>query len=95
MITNIALEKSLDVRQHSLLQIIQFHLLPGLLITCVFIAIAALMSWFHLPTSLALLATWLVAGIPIEVGILLHQGRQQNGRLSLKEIVLYREPIPF
>jgi membrane protease YdiL (CAAX protease family) len=56
---------------------------------------AALMSWFHFPATLALLTTWLIAGIPIEVGILLHQGRKQNGWFSLKGIVLYREPIPF
>jgi membrane protease YdiL (CAAX protease family) len=94
MITDTALEKSLDVRQHSLLQTIQFHLLPGVSIAVVFMGIAALMSRFNLPASLALLTTWLVAGIPIELGILLHQGRQQNGWLSLKGIVLYREPLP-
>ncbi len=88
------LQKSLNVRQYSLAQILWLHLLPGLLIAFVFSAIAAVMSRFSLPASLALLITWLVAGMPIELGILLHQGWQQNGHLSLKGIVLYRESLP-
>ncbi len=94
MVTNMVLQKSLNVRQYSLAQILWLHLLPGLLIAFVFSAIAAVMSRFSLPASLALLITWLVAGMPIELGILLHQGWQQNGHLSLKGIVLYRESLP-
>jgi hypothetical protein len=77
MITTSALQKNTNVQQHTLAQTILFHLLPGLLITFVFIAIAGLMNQFNLPPSLALLTTWLVAGIPIELGILLHQGWRQ------------------
>ena len=88
-------QNSLIARQHSWSQILWFHLLPGLLIVFIFIAIAAVMGRFDLPASLALLITWLVAGIPIELGILLYQGWKQNGRLSLQGIALYREPLPF
>jgi membrane protease YdiL (CAAX protease family) len=93
--TNMVIQKSLNVRQHPWSQILWLHLLPGLLILVVFTAIAAVMARFNLPASLALLITWLVAGIPIELGILLYQGWQQNGLLSLQGIVLYREPLPF
>jgi len=84
-----------DIPQHTPAQAILFHLFPGLLITFVFIAIAAFMNQLNLPPSLALLTTWLVAGMPIELGILFHQGQQKNGQLSLKGIILYREPLPF
>jgi membrane protease YdiL (CAAX protease family) len=93
--TNMVIQKSLNVRQHPWSQILWLHFLPGLLILVVFTAIAAVMARFNLPASLALLITWLVAGIPIELGILLYQGWQQNGLLSLQGIVLYREPLPF
>ncbi len=83
------------VRQLSLPQVILFHLLPGLLITCAFIAIAALMNRSALPASLALLTTWLVVGLPLELGILLYQGWRQNGHFSFNQIVLYREPLRF
>jgi membrane protease YdiL (CAAX protease family) len=95
MITTSALQKNTNVQQHTLAQTILFHLLPGLLITLVFIAIARVMNRFNLPPSLALLTTWLVIGIPIELGILLHQGWRQNGRPSLTGLVLYRESLPF
>jgi CAAX protease family protein len=94
MVTDMVFQKSMDVRQHSLLQILSLHLLPGLFITFVFTSIAAAMSRFQLPASLALLLTWLVIGIPIELGILLYQGRKENGHISLKGIVLFREPLP-
>src|SRR5690349_9034066 len=62
MITTSALQKNTNVQQHTPAQTILFHLLPGLLITFVFSAMAALMTRFNLPPSLALLTTWLVAG---------------------------------
>src|SRR5512140_1181806 len=76
-------EQGLHVRQQSLLQVILFHLVPGVIITGVFSGIAALMSPSGLPASLALLTTWLVAGVPLLLGILLYQGWRQNGRPSL------------
>jgi membrane protease YdiL (CAAX protease family) len=36
-----------------------------------------------------------VAGIPLLLGILFYRGYKLNGTLSLKGILLYRQPIPF
>jgi membrane protease YdiL (CAAX protease family) len=83
------------VQQHSLAQSLSFHLIPGVLITLTFIGIAAVANRLELPASLALLTTWLVVGLPIELGILLYQGWRINGRPSLTNIVLYREPVPM
>ncbi len=43
---------------------------------------------------MSLLLAILFILIPFELGFLLYQGYQQNGRLSLKNVVLYREPMP-
>ena len=95
MVTSMLSQTRINVRQHSLSQIIAFHLIPGLLITFAFTLIATVTSRFDLPAPLALLTTWLVIGIPIELGILLYQGWRENGRFSLQGVVLYREPLPF
>jgi CAAX protease family protein len=90
-----AAQMQVRVSQHSWIQIILFHLLPGLCITSAFVAVAAVMSGKGWPASLALLATWLVVGIPLELGILLYQGWRQNGRVSLNSVNDYRKPLSF
>jgi membrane protease YdiL (CAAX protease family) len=70
-------------------------LIPGIVITLVFILLARLTAPLGWPPSLALLITWLVAGIPVLAGILFFQGRQRNGTWSLEGILLYRQPLPW
>jgi uncharacterized protein len=81
--------------QHSPIQTFILHLLPGVLIALVFSVLARFAAQQGLPAPLALLGTWLIAGIPFELAILFYLGRQRNGRLSLDGIVLNREHIPF
>lgn len=82
-------------RQPLVMRMVVLTLLPGALITLVFLAIAALVAPQGAPASLALLLTWPVAGIPVLLGILLYQGWKRNGRLSLAGVVLYREPLSW
>src|SRR5574341_637461 len=69
--------------------------MPGIMVTLGFVTIA----WFTVPRgwppSLALLLTWPLIGIPVLVGILFFQGHQLNGILSLKDVLLYRQPLPW
>ena len=90
-----ASEIQMRVHESSAAQTLLYHLLPGLFITSVFIAVAAVTRGKGWPASLALLVTWLAMGIPLELGILLYQGRRKNGRTSLASIILYREPLSF
>ncbi len=83
------------VHESSAAQTLLFHLLPGLFIASVFVAVASVTSGKGWPPSLALLVTWLVIGIPLELGILLYQARRKNGRTSLASIILYRKPLSF
>jgi len=73
MITLATLSKSYqgETERHSPSQIIFLHLIPGLLITFVFILLANYSKAQGYPPSLALLLTWAVAGLPVELLILL------------------------
>lgn len=79
--------------QPSLKTIIFLHLLPGIVVTLVFSGIAAWSTKQNLPTPLALLFTWVLAGIPFELGVLVYEGYRLNHRLSLKGVISFQEPV--
>jgi len=83
------------VEQHSILQSILLHLFPGVLITFAFVLLGPWLKQNHLPPLLALLIPILIVLIPFELGWLYYQGFRRNGRLSLKGIVVNREPLPL
>jgi CAAX protease family protein len=83
-----------NVTQQSPSRTLVLYLLPGALITLVFVLIAALTMQLGWPASLALLLTWLMAGIPLELGFLIYQGWKRNRRFSLTGVVLFREHLP-
>jgi hypothetical protein len=74
---------------------IAFHLIPGALLTAVYFAIAPAVMKAGYPSLMALLLCILVILLPVELGILLYEGRKLNGRWSLQGVVLNREPIPL
>lgn len=80
--------------QHSVGQSIVLHLLPGLLVLVFYIVAAPLALRMGFPTFLALWVAIAVILVPFELGYLLLQGKKRNGTLSLKGIVVYREPMP-
>lgn len=83
-----------DVEQHSLVKSIILHLLPGVLILLFFIIVAPIIERMKAPAMLAFLLAITFVLIPFQLGYLLYQGKKRNGRLSLRGIVLYREPMP-
>jgi membrane protease YdiL (CAAX protease family) len=76
--------------QHSLPRSIVLHLLPGAALFG-FVLVAAALG---IPAILALLVGIALVIVPIELGYLLYQGRQETGRWSVWEVVDYREPLP-
>ncbi len=84
-----------SIEQSSPYRLLALYLAPGIIITIAFILIATFTYPLGIPASLALLVTWLVAGIPILLGILFHEGWRRNGRWSLAGIVLYTEHLPL
>jgi membrane protease YdiL (CAAX protease family) len=83
------------VQQHSLGRSIVLHLLPGFLILAFYIIAAKIVVRLGLPTNLALYIAVAIILIPFELGYLFHQGKKENGTFSLKNIVLFRKPIPW
>src|SRR5690349_589047 len=84
---------SVPTPRHSLIQSSALHLLPGVAILAVYVAIEAITAPLGFPALFALLAAVLVAGLPIQLGHLLYRGRKLNGRWSLKGVVLLNEPL--
>jgi membrane protease YdiL (CAAX protease family) len=83
------------VEQHSLLRSATLHLLPGALIVTCYIIAAPPVVRLGFPPGLALLMGFVVVGMPLELGYLLYQGKKTHGTMSLRGIVLYREPMPI
>jgi uncharacterized protein len=79
----------LSPEQHSLPRSIVLHLLPGAALFGFVLAAAAL----GMPAILALLVGIALVIVPIELGYLLYQGRQESGRWSVWEVIDYREPL--
>jgi len=88
------MKQELIEEQHSPGKSILLHLLPGLLIGLCYFALLPLFHQWGYPSSMALLIALLLILVPFELGFLLYQGKQKNGRFSLEGIVLYRTPIP-
>jgi len=84
----------MDAKQHSALQSIILHLLPGVIGTLVYVIITPFLMKNGYPSILGILMAAAIVILPIEMGYLLYQSRKINGNLSLKSIVLYRETLP-
>lgn len=82
------------IDQHSLVRSIILHLLPGALIVTFYIISAPYIIHLGFPSGLALLLGFLFVGMPLELGYLLYEGKNRNGTVSLRGIVLYRDPMP-
>jgi len=80
--------------QHTVLQTLLLHLLPGAAITIAFILLGPWFKANHLPPMLAILLPILFVLIPLELGFLFFLGYRRNGKLSLEGIVLLRERLP-
>lgn len=87
-------DQSMDRKQHSIQESILLHLFPGLAGTLVYIAIAPVLIANGYPSLLGILVSAVLVILPVELGILFYKARQIEGTFSLKEVVLYRVPLP-
>ena len=83
-----------SAQQHSLVQSIIYHLLPGICILVSFVVLAPILDQLALPSAMALFIVIGCVLVPVELGILLYQGKKLSGRFTLKDVVLYKEPLP-
>jgi hypothetical protein len=84
-----------EVKQHSLLQSIIYHLLPGILIGVFYFLVRQPIEKLGYPSVMALILAIIFILIPFELGFLLYQGKKTNGTYSLKGIISYTNPIPW
>jgi membrane protease YdiL (CAAX protease family) len=81
--------------QQSLMKSIILHILPGALVTLGFILLKPLLDSSGYPPLLAFLLAILLIDLPVMWGIMLYEGWKMNGHLSLDQVVLYREKLPW
>lgn len=84
----------MDAKQNSILRSVILHLLPEAVGIIVYILITPIFMESGYPPLFSILIVAAVVLLPIEMGYLLAQARQINGRFSLKGIVLYRKLLP-
>lgn len=89
------MNKNVSEGNHSILKTVILSLLPGLLILLFFIILGPYSSSLGIPPLLIILIAIPLILIPFELGFLLYQGKKINGKLSLKNVVLFREKIPL
>jgi membrane protease YdiL (CAAX protease family) len=81
-------------QQHTVLQSIVLHLLPGALATGVYLLAVPVMAAVGYPALGALYLPMILTVIGLELGYLLLKGRAASGRPSLRGVVAYRQPVP-
>lgn len=83
------------IRTHTLLESLLYHLVPGVLIGAGYYILAPVVRQAGYPSVMALILTAVLILVPVELGILLWQGKRRHGKLSLTGVVRYREPLPW
>jgi membrane protease YdiL (CAAX protease family) len=83
-----------ELPRHSLVKSVLLHLVPGACVMLFYFHAAPIVIHAGYPPGLTLLIAFLVVGIPIELGILLYQGKRMHGRFTLRDVVLFRERMP-
>ncbi len=86
---------SQSIHQHTLGKSFLLHILPGILVTAVFVGLKPLADSAGYPPLLVFLLTVLLVDIPFMLGVMLVEGRRLTGRLSLDGVVVYRERTPW
>jgi membrane protease YdiL (CAAX protease family) len=84
-----------DVQQHTLLQSLGLHVLPGALTTAAFLALKPLLDSSGYPPLLAFLLAVTLVDLPVLLGVMLVAGKKRNGRYSLAGVVLYRDKVSW
>lgn len=80
--------------EHTLLQSIGLHLLPGILGGLVYIALAGYVKALHFPSILALIIALAFVTTPLELGILIYQSRKKKQEL-FGEVIQFINPLAW
>jgi membrane protease YdiL (CAAX protease family) len=86
--------KNKKIEQHSLVKSLLLHLMPGFVISMIYVILVPFMNKLGVPPFLVLMILVLVLLIPFELGYLFYQAKKKNGSFSLEGIVVFRQAIP-
>ena len=78
----------------SALSAIALHLLPGVLVVASDLLAAPIVERIGMPPHFTIVLGNALILLTFELGYLLWQGKRASGRLSLREAIYYREPMP-
>jgi uncharacterized protein len=92
---NTLMSKDESTEQYSLGQSILLHLLPGALAAAVYILTVPLFTERGYPSITALYLPMILTVMIVELGYLYYQAQKKNGAGFLKDVVNFREPIPW
>ncbi len=79
--------------QHSIPKSVVLHLLPGILITFLFIVLIPFMLSLGLLSNTAFLVAGLLILVIFEGGLILYQGKRRKGGFKLQGVIFYRKPL--
>jgi len=88
-------EHEFEVRKHGWGESLLYHLLPGVLIGAFYYLTVPEVVEAGYPSVMALVLGAVFVLVPVEMGVLLWQGKQQTGKLTLKGVVLYQHKLPW
>ena len=84
-----------QIEKHTTVQSIILHLFPGILIGGFYFLVRQPVQRFGYPSIFALMLAIIFVLVPLELGYLLHKGKQATGRYTLDGLISYRTPIPW
>ncbi len=84
-----------QIEKHTIVQSIILHLFPGILMGIFYFLIRQPVQKLEYPSIFALILAIIFVLVPVELGYLLHKGKQATGRYTLDGLISYRSPIPW
>lgn len=83
----------LQIEQHSVFLSIILHLFPGAIATILYFILVPILNPLGLPSILVFLLVAVLIVIPFELGIVVIRGYRLHKKVSLEQVVFYREPV--
>jgi CAAX protease family protein len=84
-----------ELPQYSAARLVLLHLIPGAVITVVYLALVPAVRAAGWPPLVALLCAGFVGTVPVQLGHLMFWGRRLSGRWTLSGVLGYTAPAPM
>ena len=84
-----------NIDEHSLLKSILLHFMPAIIWLAFYIPLARLARDTNIPTMFVMYVLAALVLVPVELGYLYCLGKKKSGRFTLKEVVFFRQAMPW